>query len=153
MTEPRTSWYWLGFLSTGQTDAQWVSDIGGQTDMSYPLPLGTDVPRQCYLRHVWVGYGLGAEPTGPTELYVLLDPGGAFYKTGKPPGAEAGGKKLQCSALAYHCENNGIQHMRHYQIEPAVFFNRDAKDKLWFGLDGADPIGWGWLNLSWTLTY
>jgi hypothetical protein len=153
MTVPyvQKAFYFLFSMPYDQGSAQWVSDIGTEaTDLSYPLILPSWFPRKSLLCHVFAGGGLKAAPIGPLEVWMLVDPGGLNYKSGNPPGAEVWETITRCITLLQVNVGGGqlLQDFAKRKIDPPVPFNRDAGDKLWFGLASNDTLGWAYFNLG-----
>lgn len=94
------------------------------------LHLPSWFPRKCFLIGAKMGWGSGNPSAGINELTAYVDPGGEFFLSGNPHGAEEGSNFTKTISLFQEAIVGGQQVRRGYVIDPPILLDRDAGDLI-----------------------
>lgn len=87
-------------------------------------------PRKVELIGAKVAWGTAlSSPVNPDELTAYVDPGGIFFQTGNPHGAEANSNFTRVISL-FQISATGQFLRTGFTIDPPILLNRDAGDLL-----------------------
>lgn len=127
-------WQWISVPDPGTPE--FYSPAPGLQQRALYLP--SWFPRQAYLSGIEGALMTSEVPTSYGEFAGWVDPGGHFFHSAVPNGAEAGSNFTDSISL-FHVTMTGSQTRWHRDFHTPILLDRDAGDLI--GLKAGFPVG------------